>query len=181
MNWEAISALAEVLGVLTIIISLIYVAIQLKQNNHQLSLMLEDKRLRAFEHNVDSGLRVRQLLLLNPELMALVLKGNDDYQGLSYLEKCRYGLWLRNALTEIQGAFIRQCIVAHDPLGREGYEKSLDELFKGAGACRWVRKHLGQFDWWPEFRQLAEERLALAEGRLTESRGEAPEIPKGSG
>jgi hypothetical protein len=37
MNWEAISAIARLLGAIGVIITLIYLSVQIKQNNNQLS------------------------------------------------------------------------------------------------------------------------------------------------
>ena len=68
MNWLALGAVAESIGAAAIFISLIYVAIQIRQNTDQLALSVRATELAAFERNIESGNGIRELLILHPEL-----------------------------------------------------------------------------------------------------------------
>ena len=63
MNWEAVGAIAETIGVIAILVSLVYVAIQIRQNTRQNALNVEATQLAAFERNIESGNRIRELLI----------------------------------------------------------------------------------------------------------------------
>ena len=83
MNWEAVGAISEAIGVIAIFISLIYVAVQIRQNTHQSVRSSEVMQLAAFENNVESGNRLRELLLMNPELLLLGRKGYTSLDNLT--------------------------------------------------------------------------------------------------
>jgi hypothetical protein len=51
------AALAEIIGAVAVVASLIYLAIQVRQNTHELSMSLKSTELAAFERNVKSGIR----------------------------------------------------------------------------------------------------------------------------
>ncbi len=55
MNWEAVGAITEAIGVIAIFVSLIYVAIQIRQSTRQFSRGVEAMELATFERNVEPG------------------------------------------------------------------------------------------------------------------------------
>jgi len=157
MNWEALGATAEAVGAVAIFVSLVYVATQIRQNTQQFSRSIEAAQLAAFERNIESGNRIRELLILHPELQQLLSKGFDSYKKLGASEKVRFGMLLRNIFSEIQGAYIRQLSVEHDPLEFEGSTRVLDEMLMNLGVREWLKKN--EPDWRPAFRKLVNLRL----------------------
>ena len=87
MNWEAISAIGEAVGAIAVVISLVYLAVQIRQNTRQIANSIEATRLDAFERNIESGNRTREFFLLNPELAELYGRGRKSYSGLDTSEK----------------------------------------------------------------------------------------------
>ena len=69
MNWEAIGAVAESLGTLAVIASLIYVAIQIRQNNR-------GARIETFASAVRGVQEQHRALATNPELLRIFLDGH---------------------------------------------------------------------------------------------------------
>jgi len=159
MNWEALGAIADAIGAVAIVVSLIYVAIQIRQNTRQIALTVEAERLAAFERSVESGNRIRELLIVNPDLTQLFMAGSKDFRQLEPTAKLRFSMLVRNVFSAIQGAHMRQTSVGHDPLGFEGQEKLVDSMLR----IRGVRECLESTDadWHPEFRQFVAERLAV--------------------
>jgi hypothetical protein len=139
MDWDALGAIAEAVGAIAIIVSLVYVAAQIRQNN------------------IESGNRIRELLILHPELQQLLSSGFDSYRNLGASEKFRFGMLLRNIFSEIQGAYIRQLSFEHDPLEFEGSARVLDEILLNRGVQEWLEK--SEPDWRPAFRKLVDLRL----------------------
>ena len=80
MNWEAIGAIAELLGAIGVIASLIYLATQIRQNSRQLmgaSLIAVHEYQRSLTEELNS----------NPELFRMVIRGNNDFDALSSEEQ----------------------------------------------------------------------------------------------
>ncbi len=157
MNWEAVGAIAESVGVIAIFMSLVYVAVQIRQNTRQFSRSVEANQLSAFERNIETANHIRELLILHPNLAQLLLSGFESYSQLEASEKFRFGMLLRNIFSAMQGAYIRQLSVEHDPQKFEGSQRMLDEILLNPGVREWLEEN--EPDWRPEFRKLVDLRL----------------------
>lgn len=173
MNWEAIGASAEALGVLAILVSLVYVAMQIRQNSQLIASTIEASRLAAFERNIESGNRIRELLILNPDLTELFIRARQSYKALNAAEKFRYGLLMRNMLSAVQGAYVRQQSVQHDPHEFEGLERVVDSLLEGRGGREWLES--ADPDWRPEFRDFVADRAAVCARNSATATANPPE------
>lgn len=171
MNWEALGAIAEAVGAIAVFVSLVYVAVQIRQNTKQFSRSVEANQLAAFERNVESSNRIRELLILHPDLAQLLLRGFKAYKELKGPEKFRFGMLLRNIFSGIQGAYIRQISVEHDPLEFEGTARVLDEILVNEGVRDWLEEN--EPDWRPAFRELVDRRLSLIRQREAAKQQEA--------
>ena len=159
MNWDAISAIGELIGAAAVVISLIYLATQIRQNTRQIASNIEATQLAAFERNIESGNRTRELMLVHPELIELYMRGRKSYLNLIPQDRSRFALLVRNIFSETQGAYMRQSLVKHDPEGFDGLAKVVDSLISARG----VQEFLQSFepDWRPEFKQFVHARLEL--------------------
>ncbi len=153
-DWGAIG---EIVGALAVVASLIYLAVQIRQNTRQISLSLESSKLAAFEQNVESGNRAREVLIADPAVAGLFLKGVADYRNLPPVDRFRCNMLFRNLLSAIQGGYIRQLTVGGDPEHFEGAEKILDSLLENPGIRQWLEDI--EPDWRPEFTDLVKARI----------------------
>jgi len=158
MNWDAVGAIAEAAGAIAIFVSLVYVAVQIRQNTLQTSRSLEAAQLAAFERNIESANQIRELLILHPDIAILLQKGYSSFKGLDKAEQFRFGLLMRNIFTALQGAYIRQHSVNQDLLDVEGTGFVVDELLAHRGVREWLET--GDWDWRPEFHEIVDARLA---------------------
>jgi hypothetical protein len=161
MNWEAIGATAEAVGAVAIFVSLVYVAAQIRQNTREFSRSIEANQLAAFERNIESGNHIRELLILHPDLAQLLLTGYKSYNELGAMEQFRFGMLLRNIFSAIQGAYIRQLTVEHDPQEFEGTKRMVDDILRNHGAREWLQRN--EPDWRPAFREFVDLRLEAIE------------------
>ncbi len=159
-DWGAIG---ELEGGVAVIVTLIYLALQVRQNTRQFSRNVEATQLAVFERSVESGDRLRELFLLHPDLLALLLKGYDSYKELDKSEKIRFGMLLRNIFSAAQGAYVRQLSVEHDPRSFEGIGRVIDEILVNRGAREWLKNT--EPNWRPAFREIVDERLAAIKQR----------------
>ncbi len=156
-------ALGEIIGAIAVVASLVYLAIQIRQNTNQISLGIETMRLAAFERNVESGNRIRELMIVNPDLADLVARGSRDYQELSGTDKIRYDLMMRNVFSGMQGAYVRHLSLGSDTQGFAGSLRMLDALLVRPGVRAWLEN--AEPDWRPEFSALVTERLEKTKAR----------------
>ena len=83
MNWEAISAIGQVLGALGVIASLIYLGTQVRQNNRASAVAAKLASTQLLSEFVDS-------LITDPELMDLWLRGRKNLESLNTIEHFRF-------------------------------------------------------------------------------------------
>jgi hypothetical protein len=169
MSIQEWAALAEIIGAVAVVASLIYLAVQVRQNTHELSMSLKSTELAAFERNVESGIRIRELFILNPEILDLYARGSESYVDLDEGDKQRFDLVLRNVFSALQGAYVRQLTFGNDPTHFAGSERTLDRLVRGRGIRDWLSHNSP--DWRPEFTALVQQRVRLFEEMAAKASG----------
>lgn len=83
MNWEALGAVAELLGAVAVVVSLLYVATQVRENTRQARRDASRDLARQIS---DVSLAVAA----NPELGELLVRGGADLMQLSTGDQARY-------------------------------------------------------------------------------------------
>jgi hypothetical protein len=150
-------ALGEIIGAIAVVASLVYLAIQIRQNTHKISQSIESTRLAAFERNVESGNRIRELILLNPDVADLLERGTVSFVQLPRTDKLRFDMLIRIIFSGMQGAHVRHLTVGGDPMDFQGSLRVLDSLLDKPGVQQWC--DVSEPDWRPEFAALVAERL----------------------
>jgi len=81
MNWEAFGAIGEILGAAAVVVSLIYLAMQIRIQN-------KESRLAA-THEISVGFRESLSSFLDSDLVDIFLKANKDVDSLTDNERLR--------------------------------------------------------------------------------------------
>ena len=76
MNWDAIGAISEVVGAAAVVISLIYVAIQIRQNTISQNAQMHQQLL-------ESQTGANRGIVDNEGIAELVVKANSDFETLT--------------------------------------------------------------------------------------------------
>ncbi len=84
MNWEAIGAVGEILGTLAVVISLGYVAVQIRQNT-------SETKMQRTQSLISANSEVNLAFASNGELAKILRLGLHDYNQLSEDEQVRCG------------------------------------------------------------------------------------------
>ena len=87
MNWDAIGAVAELLAAIGVIVSLIYLAVQVRRNTH----IQRAANLRDIATELAMTIRCTAA---NPELASLVLRGLADLDALDPVERYRFDSYI---------------------------------------------------------------------------------------
>ena len=154
MNWDAISAISDLVGVVLIVASMIYVARQLRQTNTMM-------RISAASERLERDYEIVAPLIENGELAKIWLKGEsefaslqpEDQQRLLFFERRAIMLWHHQFQLRHQGlmpdASWHETVWIIRTIGRRQVVREAWRIFGEA------------FD--PEFREFINEQLSIAE------------------
>jgi hypothetical protein len=91
INWEAITAIAEVIGVVVVVASLVYLAIQVQQNNSEIRLNTETAKVSAYHQTIEQIV----VVWTDNEFAELSTKYEESPESLSAAERARLEvLWI---------------------------------------------------------------------------------------
>ena len=76
MNWDAIGAISEAVGTIAILITLVYLAVQMRFANTQ-------RELESFRHNWDGLNQCSEMLSQSPERASIVNRGRESLSNLN--------------------------------------------------------------------------------------------------
>lgn len=84
MNWSAIGAIGEILGAVAVVVTLLYLAIQIRQNSRAVQVSALRDTTAQWNH-------WSHLLVSSPDLAEIVCRGNRSFGDLSEADALRYG------------------------------------------------------------------------------------------
>ncbi|HAJ76700.1 MAG: hypothetical protein QGG54_11650 [Gammaproteobacteria bacterium] len=127
MNWEAIGAIGELLSAFAVLITLLFLAVQVRHSNHTMAESNRLERVAVIDRHADSVSRWRGLLMENPDLAQLWMKAREDKE-LDDSEK----FLLDNIFIDFNNIqrsnFVRANAVGEQDLGKQAVRSVLVEL-----------------------------------------------------
>ena len=99
MSWDAIGAVGEILGALAVFISLIYLAVQIRQNTRSVSTAATQSALES----LNAALQIGAGSKANAHVIIL---GMNDLDALDSDEQMQFTLWLSSFLRTLELAHI---------------------------------------------------------------------------
>lgn len=100
MNWEAIGAIGELIGALAVLITLVYLAAQVKQNTLALKSAAAQTVHENFAHWYSS-------VQNDPQLLDISTKGMRDYSSLTETERSQFIALFMTLSSYTQNAFVK--------------------------------------------------------------------------
>jgi hypothetical protein len=169
MNWEAIGAVGEILSAGGVVITLIYLTVQLRQTTHAM-------KSATFQAINDGMSQVSQVLATDPALAGLFLKAQDGLSALNPEERVRFSFALVMAMRRLHAVDVQREFGMVSDEFADGYERSVTSVLLSLSGAR---------EWWvggkDAFPQSFVERIngILASGTVGEARqyGLSPDQP----
>ncbi|HXH61544.1 MAG TPA: hypothetical protein VNI20_09315 [Fimbriimonadaceae bacterium] len=98
VNWDAIGAIAESIGALGVMISLVYLAVQIRQSGSSVEQNTVALRSSTYQSIVDAVANYNSFILQNERLAELTWKGRTEFDSLSENERRLFRVYLSNVL-----------------------------------------------------------------------------------
>jgi hypothetical protein len=118
MNWDAIGAIGEVIGATAVVLTLAYLAIQLRQARSE--YIRNNARDLVVRNNVVLG-----KLSDDKDLRERHIKGMQDYSSMSTEEKLAFGIWMFTWISNWEQAFVDQKSGSFEGLPLEAYSMGM--------------------------------------------------------
>src|SRR5262249_25285125 len=98
MSWEAIGAVSEAIGTLTVAITLVFLIIQVRQNSRAVNASITNGNIAAFNH-------LNSMLAADPRLAGILDRGSVDPTQLTDDERYTFTWLIRSYLNLFQNLY----------------------------------------------------------------------------
>jgi hypothetical protein len=135
MNWDAISAVAETVGTIVVLITLIYLSVQIRIGNKQ-------RELESLRHNYDGMNRMCELLCESTEKASIVKRGRESLENLTDEERMVFEFMHIRILNTVESWYMQ--LMETSPPG-EYRDQQLENI---AGVIVYILKYPGAQEIW---------------------------------
>lgn len=137
MNWDAFGAISELVGSIALIVTLVYLAAQLRQNTRA-------TKSATFQTINDGMSRVTEVFATDPELSRIMLRGRTGLEQLSPEERVRFSFALMMVMRRLHAVLAQEEFGMAGVEFAEAYERSALSLFLNSR---------GELEWWRSAKQ----------------------------
>jgi hypothetical protein len=134
VNWEAISAIGQIVGALAVVISLIYLAREVRSNAHA-------TRLAAMRSTLDALNWFAKQITEHADLAELRSRGVHDYESLEGTDRARFNSYMHALFRTIEDVYYQHLEGHLDPHRWRGLEVVARELNAAPGVQAWWHSH----------------------------------------
>ena len=100
MNWDAIGAIGEIIGAAAVVISLLYLAAQIRSQNKQAKL--------AALHDMSNRFREVTTLFAGDDISDIFVRANNDFESITDAEAVRLIVLTTNLFRAWEEAFLEK-------------------------------------------------------------------------
>ena len=155
MTIQELGSIGEFVAALATIATLIYLAVQVRQNTRAL-------RSSTFQDLSGGMTKVSEAIATHPDLSTLMVKGSDGLTLLTSEERLRLNFLFVMAFRRFEAVFTQRSLGNVEPELTAGFERSLLSIVASGGGAEWWETGKPAFNTqFVEFvdRKLASERL----------------------
>jgi hypothetical protein len=159
VSWEAIGTIAEVVGAAAVVVSLAYLAVQIRQNTRQVEEQGRAQRFSALGVLFDNWRGFRGNIISDPKVASIWRRGNENPSQLSQDERVVYDL----LMVDLMWSFAANWMVGVDEgLGSYLRDDIADNLliYDSPGFREWWHTSPHREEYPREFVQFVEQLLS---------------------
>lgn len=154
MNWSAIGAIATVASAMGVLLSVLYLAAQIKKNT-------EESRIARGQNLIAGVSDVSALIAANLELSEIVRAGMLDYDALSEIDRFRFSFLFFSFMAKYDFSYQQRIAGRIDESLWAQTTYEISTFLKLPGANQWWEKDKARFT--PMFRTFVDASLESAE------------------
>jgi len=162
MNWNAIAALAQVLAAIGVIVSVVYLALQVRQNTRQARLNTESLGVTHEMGGAAMSVNIGLAIAGDVELADILQRADTPEGHLTPVEWVRFNALLYAAVAGFQAGFYNYRRGFADAEAWQGHERDVVALLGSAAARTWWARERGRFS--PGLAAHLDDLLAAAPG-----------------
>ena len=171
MNWEAVGAIGEVAGAAGVIITLIYLAVQIRQNTFQITE--NSKLVRA---NVSSMMAQQTsesiTFIFNQGAMELMVEGAKDFESLPLVERMRFDAINQQMMSRFESLYVHYTMGLLTDGQWAAKRTALERRLAFKGVQQWWERSQDEYE--PGFRRFIAEAVAQSVASPREHPAAAP-------
>lgn len=95
MNWEAVSAIGEIIGAAAVVVTLLFVFREIRQNGRALAVTALRDTTAQWNH-------WSEMMATSTDLAGIVTRGNASYESLSAEDAMRYGAYVQSFFDNVE-------------------------------------------------------------------------------
>ena len=131
MSWlEALGNIGDLLGGIGVLVTLVYLASQIRQNTRSIRASAFQSAQRDVADKLDA-------LAQDPELIRIYFGGNRHFESFSSEDRRRYGAFMTGLLRRYETLLDQTRVGNIDPSQWEGVRETLRTIFRYSGARAW--------------------------------------------
>ena len=138
MNWDALVAISQLVAAIGVILSLIFLAVQLRQNTKAIQSSAIQNLVQSLSGNAQTNVE-------NEYLVPLMLKANAGVETLSEEERTRLHFWFVMAFRRFEGVYFQRSLGLVDAAVTEGFERSHISILASKSGRAWWSTAKGAF------------------------------------
>jgi hypothetical protein len=101
VNWEAAGAIGEIVGAAAVVVSLVYLASQIRTQNREARAASVHQVMHEYSHSISR--------LHEPAMADLWVAAIEDFDSLSSSERLRFVVYLTAAVRSFEDAYFQWC------------------------------------------------------------------------
>ena len=160
MNWDAIGAVGEVFGAIAVVVSVVYLAVQVRKQTEEARLSATRDLAVQFQNGIDA-------ISTDGEFAEIWAKGVQDYEALENIDRLRLAIFFQRMTRVLELQFLHTLNKNVDRAYFESINLGFFEFLTFPGVQRWWELSKGMFRM--EFRQHIDELVLQAKQKGYES------------
>ena len=130
MTIQDLGSLGELIAALATVLTLGYLALQLRQNTKVL-------RSQTFQQSSMDMSLTANAISSDKELASILIKSNESIYALDPIERLMFHFWMLVAIRRFEAIYVQAEYGSIDPIRIEGFERSIISLLANGGSAQW--------------------------------------------
>ena len=130
MTIQDLGSLGELIAALATVLTLGYLALQLRQNTKAL-------RSQTFQQSSMDMSLTANTISSNKELASILIKSNESIDTLDPIERLMFHFWMLVAIRRFEAIYVQAEYGSIDSIRIEGFERSIISLLANGGSAQW--------------------------------------------